>query len=169
MHSFTRHCAWLESSGKHFSSYKEHERAKLPTNLRDAPLLSSSAVRIDLETQQSHHLEFVIQRGMLKERRKLTEIISPWRFFITQCSALISSNAWCYCAAWCFHVWRFPKSKTSDVVQKIRIRPVYLQTHSPESALYEWSSAVKKWYIFPMKTWFAGTGKKYSMCCIVMG
>ena len=142
---------------------------KFQTNPWVAPLLSSSAEGTDLEKKLSHHFQFAIERVMLKERRKLSESISPWRCVIALCYALVSSKASCYCASWCIHAWRFPKSKATDVVQTRRISWLYHHTASPESPLYEWSCVVKKSYIFPIKIWFAGTGKKYSMCCIVMG
>jgi len=122
MHSFTRHCAQLKSSGKQFSFCNKHEHKKVPTNHRDAPLWCSSAERIGLVKQQSHHFQFVKKRIMIKERRKLTESISPRRCVIALCSALGWSKASWYCTAWLIHAWRFPKSVASDVVKTRAIR-----------------------------------------------
>ena len=150
MHSYSRDCAQLDASGNHFLNCKENERRKVSTSILDAFLFSSSVEGVDHEYQQSHNFQFVIKRPILKHFRQLDESISPWRCVITLCSALVSRNAWCVCAAWCIHAWRFSRSYGSDRVQMRKIRPWYLYIASPESHLYESSSAVKKGYVFHM-------------------
>jgi len=49
MHSYSRDCAQLDASGKHFLNYEENECRKLSANLLDAFLFSFSQEGIDQE------------------------------------------------------------------------------------------------------------------------
>ena len=95
----------LEWLGKRFSSWKQHQRTNITTNLRVVPLVFSSGVGIGLETHHSLHLQFLIEPVILEEWRKITNRISTYRCFIAAFSAAVSSFAASYCASCCCHAW----------------------------------------------------------------